>query len=53
MCNINLLMFNRNALSSQSETEKMCDHLKLELSNMKSDYKLMENNIGGQQKEKK
>lgn len=48
-----LLIFNRNALSSQSETEKMCDHLKLELSNIKANYKLMENNTGGHQKEKK
>jgi len=53
MCNINKLVLYRNALSSQSETEKMCDHLKLELSNIKAEYKLIESSTGGQQKEKK
>lgn len=46
-------MFNRNSLSCQSETEKLCDHLKLELSNIKAEYKLVESNTSGQQKEKK
>jgi len=53
MSNINKLVFNRNALSSQSETEKMCDHLKLELSDIKAKYKLIESSIGSQQKENK
>lgn len=48
-----LTLLNRNALSSQSETEKMCDRFKIELSNIKSEYKLIENSTAGQQKEKK
>jgi len=31
----------------------MCDSLKLELSNIKAEYKLIESNSGGHQKEKK
>jgi len=31
----------------------MCDNLKLELSNIKAEYKLIESNSGSQQKEKK
>lgn len=31
----------------------MCDSLKLELSNIKAEYKLIESNSGGQQKEKR
>ncbi|XP_025415331.1 centrosomal protein of 135 kDa-like [Sipha flava] len=42
-----------NALSSQSESEKLCDHLKLELSNIKSEYKLIESSKSSQLKEKK
>ncbi|VVC32431.1 Hypothetical protein CINCED_3A018546 [Cinara cedri] len=42
-----------NALSSQSNTEQLCDRLKIELSNIKSEYKLIESSTGGQQKEKK
>lgn len=48
-----LILLNRNALSSQSEAEQMCDRFKIELSNIKSQYKLIENSTGGQQKEKK
>lgn len=47
------MIFNRNALSSQSETEKMCDRLKHELTNIKAEYKLIESSSGDQQKEKK
>lgn len=50
---INFLKFYRNSLSSQSETEKICDKLKLELSSIKAEYKLIESSTGGQQKEKK
>jgi len=46
-------MSNRNALSSQSETEKLCDNLKLELSNIKADNKLIESSTNSQLKEKK
>ncbi|XP_025196945.1 centrosomal protein of 135 kDa-like [Melanaphis sacchari] len=42
-----------DALSSQSETEKKCDLLKNELSNIKAEYKLFESNSSGYQKEKK
>lgn len=47
------MVFIRNALSSQSETEKLCDRLKHELSTIKSEYKLIESSTGDQQKEKK
>jgi len=52
MCN-NYLFSNRNTLTSQSETEKICDHLKHELSSIKSEHKLIENNSSSQLKEKK
>jgi len=47
------LLFNRNALSSQTETEKLCDRLKSELSDIKAEYKLLESSAGSQQKDKK
>lgn len=47
------LLFNRNALSSQAETEKLCDRLKSELSDIKAEYKLLESSTGSQQKDKK
>lgn len=47
------MVFNSCALSSQSETEKICDRLKAELSDIKAEYKVIESSTGGQQKEKK
>ncbi|XP_050442844.1 centrosomal protein of 135 kDa-like isoform X2 [Adelges cooleyi] len=42
-----------NALYSQAESEKMCDRLKSELSNIKMEYKIAESNTGSREKEKK